>query len=70
MLYSAMCACQIRRFSMLFYSRARKSTCKFAWHQSVFLPPLVLSAWVDKSIDFHLRQICLTNGSFFVAITA
>ena len=25
-----------------FYLRARQSTCKFAWHQSVFLPPLVL----------------------------
>ena len=42
MFYSAMCACQIRRFSMLFYSRARQSTCKFAWHLAASSPPLVL----------------------------
>ena len=25
---------------------------------------------MGKSVDFHLRQICLTNGSLFVTITA
>ena len=38
---SAMCACQMCGF-LRFFLRARQSTCKFAWHQSVILPPLVL----------------------------
>ena len=39
---SAMYACQIGWFSVLFYSRARQSTCKFAWHLAARTPPLVL----------------------------
>ena len=40
-LYSAMYAYQICSFLRFFLS-ACQSTCKFAWHQSVILPPLVL----------------------------
>ena len=46
---SAMYACQMRGF--LRFLRACQSTCKFAWHQSVSTPPLVL-----RRMDGQIRR--------------
>jgi len=52
-----------------FWERAKALASLRGIRRWVFLH-LCWGAWVGKSIVFHLRQICLTNGSLFVAITA